>query len=217
MKTIIISDLHLTPRFNKEKFLKIKEVFDSADRIIINGDLWDGYLTTFDKFLNSRWKDLFSVMKSKNAIYIYGNHDTKDLADDRVNIFCDHYSHEYIFTEAGTTYIVRHGNEIKDFHEENLPKIVKRFGTLFNRYTSEVLVRIFGVLGYGKEFWDKNSLFKTWAKQNLRNGDILICSHTHYPEVDLESKIANTGYVLHGWCTYLVLEDGKLRLEQEKW
>lgn len=210
--TIILSDLHLTEKFDKSKFELLKKVILNSERVIINGDFFDGYLTTFDKFMNSSWRHLFPLLKSKQTIYIHGNHDHRRYTDERVNEFSSYYGHEYIFSYNNKTYIVRHGHEIKSFHDGNLPRYILSFMTLLNHLILELVVRNKGVYGYKWVFWDKNKLFKEWAKNNLREGEVFISSHTHYPEIDLDSKVMNTGYGMHGYLTYLRLFSGKVDL-----
>ncbi len=94
MKKLIISDTHLT-NFNKRQFIFLQDLISSVDQVIINGDFWDSWCVSFEKFVNSKWQDLFDLLLEKNTIYIYGNHDPKDLNDERTSLFavksCDSY------------------------------------------------------------------------------------------------------------------------------
>jgi predicted MPP superfamily phosphohydrolase len=87
MQTLIFSDTHLTKGFNRKKYEFLREIIEPVDRVIINGDFWDGYLTSFDKFVNSEWQKLFPLLKEKQTIYLYGNHDKTKWCDSRVNLF----------------------------------------------------------------------------------------------------------------------------------
>ncbi|MBI3955332.1 metallophosphoesterase, partial [Candidatus Gottesmanbacteria bacterium] len=75
MHTIIISDLHLTRRFEKRKFNFLKKIIERSDQVVINGDLWDYYFSSFSQFVRSPWRQLFPLLKEKKTVYLYGNHD----------------------------------------------------------------------------------------------------------------------------------------------
>ena len=63
MKILVFSDTHLSSTFEEKKFNLLKEIISRADRVIINGDFWEGYLISFKEFLDSRWKELFPLLK----------------------------------------------------------------------------------------------------------------------------------------------------------
>ena len=73
MKTIIFSDTHIGKRCDRRRFEYLKKIISDADRVIINGDFRD-HVVKSDKFMNSKWKELFPLLKSKKTIFIYGNH-----------------------------------------------------------------------------------------------------------------------------------------------
>ncbi len=81
MKTIVLSDTHLYEEFDEKKFNFLKRIISKVDRVIINGDFWDSYICSFSDFINSPWKKLFPLLKTKKTVYIYGNHDKKSLTD----------------------------------------------------------------------------------------------------------------------------------------
>src|SRR3972149_6125144 len=85
--TAIISDTHLTAKFDKAKFEYLKTLFSKYEEVIINGDFWSYYSCTFDEFLKSKWNALFPFMKAK-TIYIHGNHDREKWCDERIDRLC---------------------------------------------------------------------------------------------------------------------------------
>ncbi|KUK82735.1 MAG: Metallo-dependent phosphatase, partial [Microgenomates bacterium 39_6] len=87
MKTLIFSDTHLTDRLDPKKMAFLKKIINKADQVIINGDFWDGAFISFDQFLSSPWQELFSLLKKKQTIYIYGNHDKKERCGKGVSLF----------------------------------------------------------------------------------------------------------------------------------
>ena len=88
MKYLVFSDTHLTPKFDHRKFSVLKEAIDQADRAVICGDFWEGFGNSFDDFVSSKWSEtLFPLLKKKKTVYLYGNHDKKEYANDRVSLF----------------------------------------------------------------------------------------------------------------------------------
>src|SRR3990167_5228492 len=87
MKVLVFSDSHLDHNFEPKKLSYLKKLVRSVDQVIINGDFWEGYSITFDQFLSSKWNELFPLLKAKKAVYIFGNHDKKVLADKRMRLF----------------------------------------------------------------------------------------------------------------------------------
>ncbi len=80
MKTIIFSDAHLTNRFDEPTYRFLENMILSADKIIINGDFWDGEVVSFNQFINSKWQKLFPLLLERKAVYIYGNHDRQRIS-----------------------------------------------------------------------------------------------------------------------------------------
>lgn len=68
-RVLVISDLHLSHRVQKRKLAFLKKLVSEYDQVIINGDFWDNWFTTFDKFINSKWQELFPLLKENNCIY----------------------------------------------------------------------------------------------------------------------------------------------------
>jgi predicted MPP superfamily phosphohydrolase len=111
MKILVFSDTHLTHVFEEKKYVFLKKVIESADQVIINGDFWDGYLTSFDAFISSRWNNLFPLLKQKKAVYIFGNHDKACFSDKRTSFFSDIQTKKYSFVD-GMTFYFEHGNTL---------------------------------------------------------------------------------------------------------
>jgi predicted phosphodiesterase len=171
MKIFAFSDSHLYNKYDESFYQWVKDV----DKVIICGDFWDKYVCSYDKFIDSKWKDtLFPLLKSKNTHYIYGNHDKKEYQDDRVELFSDTQSEELDIELDRKIFHFEHGD---------------RFGTPIDGSWWPFLV----ALGYwiqvvvvkikflGKRFFE---LFKDQV-ENIKtiwgNEDrFLICGHSHY-------------------------------------
>lgn len=219
-KTLIVSDLHLTSNFDKRKFLFLKKLFSRFDRIIINGDLWCLYHDTFDQFINSGWRHLFPLLKSKNTIYLHGNHDPKKFADNRVFTFCDQYRASYVLKDPPYTFRIQHGLKLlKQKYPQNplyykIYRLIKLQPLL---YFAQSLV--FWLFGYRsiKVLSQKDNATLRRAAHKLHPGEYLVCGHTHLPEFDQQNKFINTGFIGEGVASYLAIWGDSFDFVQTKY
>ncbi len=214
MRILIISDLHLDNLFEEPKYRFLKKIIKTADRVIINGDFWDGYLVNFEQFIQSHWKSLFPLLKSKKAVYIYGNHDKKILSDKNRGLFSDIQTHRYKLRLNGKTLVFEHGNRLKPawddlFEMVRVPSFVQSTLLFVHRF----LLHRFGkrFIRFAFEKFNKE-LKKKIAK---KNNHMYIFGHTHYGEVDPKNHFANSGFILQGFGQYLIIEDGKIQFKEE--
>ncbi len=130
MRTLIFSDTHLTDHFDQLQCDYIVKLVKSVDKVIINGDFWDGYLTTFDKFLVA-WEPLLHVLAKHDVLYILGNHDNAVLTDERAKKFATVLDGQYTFAAGSTSYRVAHGHmQSREFDVEH-PQLTKYFGWFY--------------------------------------------------------------------------------------
>jgi len=212
MKTLIFSDTHLSHKFDRKRFDILLDLINSVDQVIINGDFWDNYLTTWDKFLNSEWNQLFPLLKQKKTIYIFGNHDKEDWMDHRKSLFSDTTDYKTVVTAGSLKLLIQHGDLIAPSIEEMHPfvllheRVVKATIRIYDSFAS-----IFGSL-YFKLGVLRNIQMRNWAIKNLKENQILVCGHTHLLEYNLNSKFVNTGLIRFGILQYLIVEDESLNL-----
>ncbi|MGI5828520.1 MAG: metallophosphoesterase, partial [Patescibacteria group bacterium] len=170
MKTIVISDTHLTPHFEQKKFSYLEKIIKKSDQVIINGDFWDGYLCSFEEFTKSSWRKLFPLLKSKESVYLFGNHDPKKWATKKTNLFSKRqYSSLKISLNEFNLHI-QHGNSIK-------PSIGERHPWVANKLTARLASTFLGVgvRCFGPDFYKKyyprarltDSKLRNWAQKNL--------------------------------------------------
>ncbi len=208
-KTIIFSDTHLTKRIDQKKLSIIKQIVEDADTVIINGDLWEHLVMTFDQFIASEWNTLFDLLKKKQAIYVTGNHDRALDLDQRTALFSlKTISGTYTFTQGKYTYEVKHGHEdsflsglVYTLFFHNLTAV--RIVTLpFNlpRIICEYITAKTGVSFLG---------FLNLNIKNMRRSKttFTITSHTHAPEIDYQKRYINTGFINAGYASYVVITD----------
>lgn len=221
MKTIIFSDIHLTKKFDKKKFEFLKKTAENADQIIINGDFWDHYVCRFSTFVKSDWKKLFPILRAKNTIYLFGNHDRQSWTDERISLFCRHSANQHIMEFGEKKLIIEHGNRIIPSVDE---KAIARFTIRPIRYmaakTKNALERI-GLVILGETFFKtekrENRKIKKYIQKNLKPHEILITGHTHLAEFDLDNRFINSGLVRHGFGQYVLIENDQIKLITENY
>lgn len=218
MKILIFSDTHLTNKFDEKKFTFLKKIISSTDRVVINGDFWDGYLTTFDKFINSKWRILFPLLLKKKTVYIYGNHDAKKLSDKRIRLFSIAQKEMYKIRVHNKTFIIEHGNRILPTFDQIMEKIFNKIDFIVMptiQIVYNLLLTIFGYSFIDHYFSRYNKMLKKKLGKKVSNV-IRIFGHTHYPEIDLSSNFANTGANMFSYGQYLIINDGKISLYKER-
>lgn len=216
MKILTFSDSHLTSRFEEKQFNYLSSIIKKADTVILNGDFWDHYATTFDKFVNSDWKHLFPILKKKETIYIYGNHDFKKFSDDRVNLFSDKQTKRHEIKSGNKTFIFEHGNRFFPGMNEYID--IRIINSLIDRVLDPLqyqLVRRFDRKLLQLSLKQTNKLIKKETKKELKPNQIYICGHTHYAELDLKNSFVNSGINNYGLGQHLWIENGNVTLKEE--
>lgn len=204
MRTLVISDLHLTHVFDEKKAAFLKKLVSSCDSIILNGDFWDGYRTTFDAFVASGWSKFFPLLKAKETIYLYGNHDKKGFSDDRVSLFSTNQKDVYKLTQGNAHYYIEHGHTLCPTLDEKYS-----LSRTFLSYINAISQKIEHILTLFKSPHNivlKQSNRKIKRLQNKKTSHWYICGHTHYPEVDTKHLFANSGFIQYGKASYLIID-----------
>ena len=223
MKTLLFSDTHLLKKFDEKKFLFLKKIISEADKVIILGDFWDGNLIGFNEFIESDWKKLFPLLKEKHAVYVFGNHDRKEQSDNRVSYFSDEQTDKYTFKVDGKTFVAEHGDR---FFKKHITYYLTYGGPLRFFFMSRLFLTwqflIFEEIMtkfFGKKFLNTRLRFNRYIKkvkiEEFKNGEILICGHTHAAEIDLENNFINTGIIRHGVGQYATIENDKILLMED--
>lgn len=214
MKTLVISDTHLTHKFDIKKWLFLKSIIKQTDAVIINGDFWDYYESTFEKFITSKWSStLFPLLKSKNTIYIYGNRDQKNWCNEKVSLFSTEQYENYSFSSGERCFKIEHGDKLKQKAFASRDKYM----SLLKLFKISMLIDILEKRSYLKDperftspdFAEKNNQ----VKSTLNDTDCWqIVSDTHLPELDTENKFANPGFIKFGFASYLVIYENNIDL-----
>ncbi len=216
MKILIFSDSHLSSKFEEKKLLFLKRIISEADLVVINGDFWEGFVMTFDEFINSQWKELFPLLKAKKAVYLYGNHDKESFSDERRNQFSEIQGYRHELQIGTKTFIIEHGNRLfptpdeKNASRENR----KRISTFINAMEKHVL-KIFGKKYLALILRKSNSIIKKKLIKELGPNQIFICGHTHSAEFNEDGTFINSGFIKHGLAQYITIVDGKVSFKEE--
>ncbi len=220
MSLVTISDTHLTNHFDQRKYDKLKSVIESADKVVLNGDFWDGYEVDFDSFYKSKWRDLFLLLKSKNTVYLFGNHDKKEFSDDRIFEFCDIAEQKQIVEYAGKKLIFEHG-------DKHVMKLDGKLGinrpdqwqSNITEFLQATFIKIFGLRGFSMLFGRMNGKLKEIVmSQNPDANMIFFFGHVHVAEIDLESHFVNSGIFNYGFAQHVIVTDsGEIMAVDEKY
>jgi len=203
-KTIIISDIHLGAEESKAKevvrFLKKH----SCDRLILNGDIIDGWqLRRSGKWKKKHTRFFRRVLKmiekqNTEVIYVRGNHD--DFLDNVLPFFIGSLSivRDYELESNGKKFWLVHG-DIFDSVTTNMKWLAKlgdigytlllKINKYYNNYrikrglpyfslAKEIKAKVKGAVSYISDF-EKELV--TLARK--RNYDGVICGHIHHPSI----------------------------------
>ncbi len=218
MNLLVISDTHLTQRFVPKKYQFLKRIITGADRVILNGDFWDSYLCSFSAFVRSPWKQIFPLLLKKKAIYLYGNHDPQKESDDRVRLFSNKTGDTHREKIGGTTYHFQHGHLIAPSPEMRYAWLLRNPVAMH----ANNLLNIIGVHASANTYlYLKNNAdnikAKHWAGDRVRPGHIHVIGHTHLQEVDYDAGIAISGFIGHGYASYLTISDSGITQHTDRY
>jgi len=216
MKRVIISDTHIGSRFYKAdqllEFLKSIEY----DQIILAGDIID--FIRIPVFTERCMEVLSSVDRSKDVIYVVGNHDESLVGLVGKKIMGIKFVNKYEFNEGGRKFRVEHGDSYDEgwLHKKLFVKFISMMQSLL-----EIIFDFDFTTWWTKRYMQKHKL-RTIINILRYNDDVdvFIMGHTHNPEaliwIDTDQQIKtyiNSGdWVTHQ--TYVDINDGVARLRK---
>jgi predicted phosphodiesterase len=214
MKILVFSDTHLTDVFDEKKFHLMRRIIQDADKVIVNGDFWDGFIVSFDKFISSPWNKLFPLLKARDTVYVYGNHDRPSLSDRRVSLFSNIQTEEYTFSIRDTVYQFEHGHDGAFLCDGSIPLPILRHLTRFSTYIEWFFTKLWG---RSTRYFGHH--LNRRQKRKIRNKSRLtaVFGHTHYAEHDEENNFINTGYIQHGLAQYLLITNNRVTVKEERY
>lgn len=213
MKKLIISDIHLRIEFDQKKYEYLFNLFSQDfDEIILNGDFWEALYVDHDMIMNSNWRPLFDLLKSKNVTYIYGNHDQEQYSKELAIYISKRQKHSIEFSNDTNCFFVEHGHLHHDLVLDRISKpdylLLKNINDRISRFIEGILVKITPSHGFTKIF-TMNVLSNT---EEIRKEKKLVFGHTHFAEDNKIDNYINSGYNYNGKRQYLVVYDDGYRL-----
>jgi predicted phosphodiesterase len=200
MKFLVFSDSHLSTQYDAKFLNWVKYWSKKVDKIIICGDLGDSYFCTLEEFVNSQWKEeLFPILKSKDTIYIYGNHDRKQIDDEKAEAFCNIKAEKYKIKIGERTFQFEHGDRFFRSVDTKI-RWLGRVGGFLQTKLSQILGKTYLKI-FSKQ---TKSVRNEWKDQE----DFLVCGHIHCPYIGPNYCIlgpGNSKYMLA-----LIVDNGNL-------
>lgn len=220
---VVISDVHLGSKVCRARSLT--ELLRSIEcervrtkRLIINGDLFDGW--DFRKLKKSHWKVLSHIRKVSaiaEVIWICGNHDGP--AEIISQIMGVEFLHEYKMESGGRSILFIHGDQFDSFILEKpfITKLADNLYRLAQRLDRSLYLARFLKKG-SKTFLRCSDQIRERAKDYAarRGFDVIVCSHVHMAMEDRDGPVEyyNTGSWTESPSSYIVVQSGTLKLEK---
>ncbi|MFT7328066.1 MAG: putative phosphodiesterase [Crocinitomicaceae bacterium] len=227
--TIILSDLHIGDNIHFKRLAAFLEIFENFDRIILNGDFLDD-LWSYDKTVTSEWSSLFDLLKRKEVIYLFGNHD-RDTPELRAatSDFIDVYADTYNIPVGNLELVIKHGHTIYPRPDGILYEKKKTtFGKWIQKTVKILWYSVYPFVLTFRFLIEKNQgtlskiqrnvvkvqndRMKEYAKKHLEPHQILVCGHSHLSEFSPELQFINAGANSYERVEYLSIRDEKMEL-----
>lgn len=213
MEFLILSDIHFRKKFEEKKMNFLINLIKEYENIIINGDLYEAVYIKPKAILNGRYKPLWELLKQKNTVYIYGNHDPQHKSE-KVAKYISKKQYDYLKIKLGDNcYHIEHGHKL-GFKLGNFPNFIY----IPLDYISYEIQHYFDFLTrYLGSKWNKIILNHRRINNIIKNNEILICGHTHVKTIDLNNRFINGGYIKYGRGSYVVISDKNTSLMPVKY
>lgn len=224
---LVFSDTHFKKKADKKLLSALIALVRAHENIIILGDFWDKYFLSFEEFIENRiYFPLFDALKAKNTIYLFGNHDPRELMDDRVYKFCKELKYTHEMKVGNKLFHFEHGDILAGVYE--LPTIMEWldvFRVKVLKIPEYQVAKIdFVIFGIMEKFTNgRNLLGKKWNEiiysksksLDILKNKILVCGHTHYH--DEYDTYINIGANMYGYLQYMTIANGHAKLIQTRY
>ena len=223
MKTLLMSDLHIGFRFSRASdILKVLNT-EKFDRLVLVGDIFDIAQMMkrpyWDEHHTAVLKRILKIAKSKEVIYVIGNHDyplyylqeyTNRLAGLKL-------CREYVYKSGGQKILCVHGDQLDRVSKSTqlVGDYLYHAGLHLNKYVNFVR-SAFGFSYWSFSKWAKDQVKKLIAKafnmdavlekyRNEYSANVIVYGHTHMPLIT--DNVINTGTFVE-IATYVTEEKG---------
>ncbi len=214
MKTLVVSDLHLGKSINTKKLDFLYSLFSLYDNIVLNGDFWCYYNFNFKDFLESDWNKLFPVLKQRETVYIYGNHDKEEWCLGGANKFSNIQTERHILNIGDKKYCIEHGDlplNILCSSNKLVIQVSRLINPIGNMISKTLNTNLDNNVLSQKISYFCNIQLKKYAMKNFTDM-YYICGHTHYAEIDEKCKYVNTGRIGNRVAEFFEIKDNSFKL-----
>jgi len=205
---LVLSDLHLTKRFEKGKEAYLTNLIKKYKNIILNGDFYEAMIYSKQDLVKSGYGKLFKLLKSKNTYYLPGNHDpieySKAVAESVSNNIADFVK----LNIGGFKYHIEHGHLLCRHEKKPNPFKFKIKYYLFHPIQKYLPVSTFTV----GSLWNRKVLKNRHLHPQVKDDEILVCGHTHVKVFDLKKKYVDLGRTQFGSGNYAVIDEKGIRM-----
>lgn len=205
---LVLSDLHLTKRFEKGKEAFLVNLIKKYDNVILNGDFYEAMLYTKDQLEKAGYNRLFKLLKSKNTYYLWGNHDPAQYAKDTAKAVSKKQSDYINLTVGGFKYHIEHGHLLCRHEKKPNPLKFKIKYYLFHPVQKYLPVSTFTV----GSLWNRKVLRNRHLHSHVNQDAILVCGHTHVKVFDLKKKYVDLGRTQFGSGNYAIIDNLGIKL-----
>lgn len=207
MRYLIFSDTHLSADFDQKLFDYLHRIIVNADKVIIAGDFWDGYLTSAEEFVASPWSQLFPLLLERKTFYIWGNSDTADYNQGLWTNFAVASGSEFRFNSLDKEFIVQHGHLQSKSNREKLPRFTERsrligkLKMLIELIDTKLFAhKLLHILRY-------KSRRQIKASVQPQPNQIFVFGHAHVAEDDRDNGFMLLDSNHYGHGSYLLIDD----------
>lgn len=210
---LVLSDLHLTKRFEKGKEAYLTNLIKKYKNIVLNGDFYEAMLYSKQDLIKAGYGKLFKLLKSKNTYYLPGNHDPVEYSKPVAESFSSNIADFVKLNLGGFKYHIEHGHLLCRNEKKPNPLRFKIKYYLFHPIQKYLPVSTFTV----GSLWNRKVLKSRHLHPQIKDDEILVCGHTHVKVFDLKKKYVDLGRTQFGSGNYAVIDEKGIKMVSFKY
>lgn len=209
MRTLVFSDTHLTGHFDQAQCHYIAKLVKSVDQVVLNGDFWDGYLSTYADFAKA-WQPLLDALAQPNTLYLPGNHDRLEWLNKKKVQFATVVEDELELSIGSNRYRILHGDHIAPEFDDRHPSVTRSFAQM---YWMVVWLRKHWLLGVVMRWYHFQvskrfeRMLIEFASAKASQNEQFIFGHTHLTANLPEKHYLNPGISTPQVMRYILIDE----------
>jgi len=219
MKTLIVADIH----FGDDRLYDLKQLYnllltESYDRLILNGDIVDLWITSWADIIKSDFLKVIEIISNmRDVTWLIGNHDC-DIIKNNISAFLPKVKIAEFFEmeEGGKKFLCLHGHQVYRNKEESLvTQLVTKLNYFIWKYTGIDIQKIHIGAKYYLRYTDMKH--RQLIKRFGGNDRVIISGHTHRTEhlVVGGTELFDIGaFIKNG--NYAIIDNGKVEIRTIK-